>query len=163
MTELVVADFGIRQLHARFIDAVWRKDSNAFADCFAAEGEWKIAGHHVRGREEIGKAFGNLLGACERVNLVLGMPVLEIGQGTASGRIPVTEFTKLVDGNSAMTIGIYYDRYVEDGSQWRFSWRHWALHYRGPGALSAAFVDCPEYGPHPGMPAPDAPTVIRQS
>ena len=44
MTDLVVADCAIRQLHARYIDAVWRKDIDAFVDCFAEDAEWKIGG-----------------------------------------------------------------------------------------------------------------------
>ena len=43
MTELYVADSGIRQLYARYIDAVWRKDADAFGKCFAENGEWKIS------------------------------------------------------------------------------------------------------------------------
>ena len=163
MTEFVVADSGIRQLHARFVDAVWRKDNEAFADCFAEDGEWKIAGMHMRGSAEIGNKIGALLSSCERVQLILSMPILEVGDGEATGRIQVTELAKLMDGSSAMTFGVYYDRYAEEGDRWRFKWRHWALHYRGPIDLSAPFVDCPEYGSHPGMPGPEDPTIIRKT
>ncbi len=163
MTEFMAADSGIRQLHARFIDAVWRKDADAFADCFAEDGEWKIAGMHMRGRAEIGSRFAKLLTVCERVLMILGTPILEVGQGTATGRIYSTEFAKLADGGSAMTIGVYYDRYVQEGERWRFQWRHWSLQYRGPTDLSAPFVDCPDYGPPPGMPGPDEPTFTRRT
>jgi ketosteroid isomerase-like protein len=162
MTEFVVADSGIRQLHARYVDAVWRKDFNAFADCFAENAEWKIAAMHMHGRAQIGSLIARLLSGCERVLMILGTPILEVGQGTAAGRILATEFVQLKDGTSAMTIGVYYDRYVDEGDRWRFQWRHWGLHYRGPADLSAAFVDCPEYGPHPGMPGPDEPTITRR-
>ena len=162
MSEFVVADSGIRQLHARFVDAVWRKDPEAFADCFTEDAEWKIATMRFRGRAEIGAAFGRLLGVCARVQIIPGMPVLEVGQGTATGRIHMTELAKMVDGSSALTIGVYYDRYVEDAGRWRFQWRHFGLHYRGPTDLSAALVDCPDYGPPPGMPGPDEPTFTRR-
>ena len=33
----------IRQLHARYADALWRKDPNSFAALFAADAEWKVA------------------------------------------------------------------------------------------------------------------------
>jgi hypothetical protein len=162
MTEFVVADSGIRQLHARFADAVWRKDADAFADCFTEDAEWKIAGLHIRGREDIGSLIGNLLSTYERILLILGTPLLEVGQGVASGRIQMTEYAKMADGDSAMTIGIYYDRYVEESDGWRFQWRHFSLHYRGPTDLSAAFVESPDYGPPPGMPAPEEPTLTRR-
>lgn len=161
-TEFVLADSGIRQLHARFVDAVWRKDTEAYAACFAEDAEWKIATMHIRGRADIGSTFAKLMAACARVQMIPGMPVLEIGRGTATGRIQITEFAKMADGSSAMTLGVYYDRYVEDGDRWRFQWRHFGLHYRGPTDLSAALVECPDYGPPPGVPGPDEPTFTRR-
>jgi len=163
MTEFVVADSGIRQLHARFTDAVWRKDADAFADCFAHNGEWKIASMHILSRAEIGSTFGKLMGACDRVQLILGMPILEVEPGAATGRIQITELAKMMDGSSAMTLGVYYDRYVEEAGRWRFQWRHFSLHYRGPVDLSAALVASPDYGPPPGMPSPDEPTLTRRT
>lgn len=163
MTDFMAAESGIRQLYARFIDAVWRKDADAFGDCFAEDGEWKIAGMHMHARAEIGGTIAKLLGGCERVLIIMGIPVLEVGQGTATGRVHITEFAKMGDGSSAMTIGVYYDRYVEQGDRWRFQWRHFGLHYRGPSDLSAPFVECPDYGPPPGMPGADEPTFTRRA
>ena len=162
MTDLWVADSGIRQLHAHFVDAARRKDARAAADCFVEDGEWKIAGLHMRGRAEIAATFDRLLGACEHVQIIPGLPVLEVGDGTASGRIPMTEFARMLDGTFAMTLGVYYDRYVDEGARWRFRWRHFGLRYRGPADLSAPFVDSPDYGPPPGMPGPDEPTFTRR-
>ena len=120
MHDFLLADSGIRQLHARFADAVWRKDAEAFAQCFTEAGEWKIAGMQIRGRAEIGGQIGNLLAACERVLIISGLPVLEVTGASATGRMHVTEFAKMLDGSSAMTIGVYYDRYVEEDGRWRF-------------------------------------------
>jgi uncharacterized protein (TIGR02246 family) len=160
--EFVVAECGIRQLHARCVDAVWRKDAEAFAACFAEQGEWKIAGLHMRGRTAIVATFGRLLGICERVVLTAGTPVLEIEKGAAIGRVQCVEFAKMMDGTSAMTVGIYYDRYVEEAGRWRFKWRHWAMQYRGPTDLSAQFQKTTDYGPFPNMPGPDEPTFSRK-
>lgn len=163
MAHLLAADCGIRQLHARFVDAVWRKDAEDFASCFAEDAEWKIAGLRVRGQADIRDTIARLLLACERVMIIPGLPVLEVGEGTATGRIPMTELAKLTDGTSALTIGIYYDRYVEQGGRWLFQWRHYALHYRGPVDLSAPLVPSPDYGPPPGLPGADEPTLTRRA
>ncbi len=162
MDDFIIAESGIRQLYARFSDAVWRHDADACMDCFAKDAKWKIASLEFCGREDIGAAFTRLLSACNRVVLILGLPVLDIGQGTATGRIQVTELTKMADGTSAMTIGVYYDRYVLENDRWRFQLRHFGLHYRGPTDMSAELVECPDYGPPPGMPAPDEPTFTRR-
>lgn len=42
MTDFVATECGIRQLYARFADAVWRQDGDDFAACFATDGERRI-------------------------------------------------------------------------------------------------------------------------
>lgn len=174
MYDFLLADCGIRQLHARFADAVWRQDSDSFAACFAIDGVWKIAGQHWLGRDSIGEACRVLLGRCERIQLLLGQPILEVAPilevtpglealpGTATGRLQVTEFAKKRDGTSAITFGVYYDRYVEQEGAWRFQWRHWSMAYHGPVDLSGAFITPPDYGPFPAAPGPDEPTYVRK-
>ena len=53
MTDFLAAESGIRQLHARYLDAVWRKDFDAFGDCFAENAEWRIGGKILRGRDHV--------------------------------------------------------------------------------------------------------------
>lgn len=162
MTDPIAADYGIRQLHARFADAVFRKDADAFAECFARAGEWKIAGMHIRGRDDIRDKFTLLLSPCARVQLLTGTPVLEFGEDGVSGRLQVTELARMDDGSAALTIAVYFDRYLEEDGRWRFGWRHFGLHYRGPIEMAADLVPCPDYGPPPGMPGPDEPTLTRR-
>jgi SnoaL-like domain len=161
MNDFVLADSGIRQLHARFIDAVWRKDAQAFSECFAKDGEWKIAGMHMKGRMQIVEAIGKLLGVCDRVFILATMPLLELTAEGASGRLYCSEFAKMPDGSSAMALGIYYDRYVEEDGRWRFKHRHWSFQYRGPMDLTGPFAGVPDYGPFPVAPGPDEPTYVR--
>jgi len=162
MTDLLVAESGIRQLHGRYIDAVWRRDASAFVDCFIEDGEWKIAGRHIRGREALGGHFEKFMAASERVLMTIGLPVLEVGQGTATGRVHVSELVKLKDGGAVRTIAIYYERFVEQPDRWRFQWRHFNLYHYGPPDLSAPYYPCLEYGSPPGMPGLDDPTTVRK-
>ena len=163
MTDFVAAECGIRQLQARCVDAIWRKDARAFAECFSEDGEWKIAGLHMRGRAEIEATFAKLLGLCERVLTFVGAPILEVGEGTVTGRTYVAENAKLTNGQSAHTIGVYHERFGETAEGWKFRWRHWSLKYRGPADLSGDFYDTPDYGRPPGMPADDEPTTTRKA
>ena len=91
-----------------------------------------------------------------------GASTLKVGEGVATGRLQFTEYGKLKDGSSALRIGIYYDNFIEQAGHWRFQSRHLGLHYSGPTDLSAALVECPDYGPPPGMPGPDEPTFTRR-
>lgn len=163
MTEALLADYGIRQLHARFADAVFRQDYDGFAGCFSEGGVWKIAGMRLEGRAAVREAAERLLGRCERIQLAIGQPILAVGEGEANGRVQVTEFARKKDGTAAITFGVYHDRYVRDGEEWRFTWRHWAMAYHGPTDLSGDFVVPPDFGPFPAMPADDAPTHVRKA
>ena len=60
MTDHLAAEIGVRRLHALCADAVWRRDPDAFSQCYTEDGEWKIVGLHVRGREAIGQTLTEL-------------------------------------------------------------------------------------------------------
>ncbi|HTV96146.1 MAG TPA: nuclear transport factor 2 family protein [Steroidobacteraceae bacterium] len=159
MTDFVVAENAIRQLHARYVDAVWRKDYPAFGDCFAQDAEWRIAGMVIRGRPQIEAALQRFMQRFHRVLMTFRTPIIEVGNGTAVGRTYVTEQSALLNGRPGATIGIYYERFVDEGDRWRFSWRLFQLHYMGPADLSGSFFEQADYGAPPAMPDLDAPTI----
>lgn len=161
MTDLVAAECGIRQLHARYVDAVWRQDDRDFADCFAADGVWKIAGMTMRGREAIAEGCRTLVGRCAHVQLIVQTPILDVSGPTAIGRLPMIELVRMPDGTGSMNIGYYHDHYVEAAGRWRFARRFWSMKYRGPPDLSAAFLGTPDYGSFPAGPAEDEETLGR--
>lgn len=161
MTDLITADVGIRQLHARFADAVWRQDDAEFAGCFAEGGVWKIAGMEIAGRDKIAEACRNMLGRCSHIHIVTGLPILQLTEGGAKGRLNMTEFARMQDGSTAMTIGWYHDDYVEEDGRWRFKKRHWGMKYRGAPDLTGHFADTPNYGAFPDGPADDEATYVR--
>ena len=53
MSDFVAAEAAIRQLHARYVDAVFRKDVEPLGDCFAEDAEWRVGGRIMRGRGEV--------------------------------------------------------------------------------------------------------------
>ncbi|TYC89592.1 nuclear transport factor 2 family protein [Novosphingobium sp. BW1] len=161
--DMIAADFGIRQLHARFADAVWRQDAESFAACWSSAGTWKIAGLDMQGREAIQTGCGQLLGRCTRIHLVIGQPILIEEGACVRGRLGVTEFAWMPDGTQFITFGQYHDRYVEEAGAWRFAERFWSFKYRGPIDLSAPLVPTPDYGAFPGAPGPDEETYVRKA
>lgn len=152
MTDLLIADFHIRQLQAHLVDSVWRRDIDAFVACFALDAEWKIAGQHVHGRDAIRSLIGKLLAPSARVLMLAGQPVLAVENGVVLGRSYITEYIKMTDGSAVRTIGIYYDRYAAGNDRWLFQSRHWQLCYKGPVDCSGPFQDVPDFGPPPGRP-----------
>ena len=158
MTDFLVAESAIRQLHARYSDAVWRKDYDSFGDCFTEDAEWRISGMVLRGRVEIVDTIKQFMSRFRRVLVTLRTPILEVGNGTASGRTYLTEQSVFNDGRPYGPIGIYYERFVDQGDRWRFCWRLFQTHYSGPPDLSGTLFDNPDYGAPPAMPPLDEPT-----
>jgi ketosteroid isomerase-like protein len=161
MSDFAEADAHIRQLHARFADAVWRQDDAEFSGCFAQDGLWKIAGMEFRGPEKIAEACRNMLGRCSHIHIITGHPILEVSGGIAKGRLNMTEFARMQDGATAMTIGWYHDDYVLEDGHWRFARRHWSMKYRGAPDLTGLFAETPNYGAFPDGPAADEATYVR--
>lgn len=156
MTDLATADAAIRQLHARYIDAVWRADYDAFADCFALDCEWRIADRVVRGRTGAVEFIKLMLADFDCLFISLGTPVLNVGDGEATGRTYFNARNRLKSGEAFAPIGVYYERFVDEGDRWRFKWRLFQTHYKGPPDMSGELVANPHYGSPPGFPPPDA-------
>lgn len=161
VTEFLKAESDMRQLQARYIDAVWRKDFDAFGDCFTEDAEWRIGGQVMRGRAECVGLLKAVMPAIDRVFMTMGVPLLQLEAGDAIARTYVNEMKTSKNAALTFSIGIYYDRCREEDGQWRFAWHHYQSYYHGPGDLSAPFRHIIDYGPPWGMPAPDenAPTA----
>jgi uncharacterized protein (TIGR02246 family) len=156
----LLAESGIRQLWARYSDAVWRKDFAAFGDCFTEDAVWKIAGMTVHGRAEIVERFAASVDPSHKVMLRFSVPLVTIVEGGASARTQVSELIKRNDGSAQRTLAVYYDRCAERDGVWRFRRHHFNLYYLGPPDLSAPYLDVLEYGPPPGFPGDDDPTPV---
>lgn len=155
MSDFVVAECMIRQLHAHYVDAVWRKDIEAFGDCFGEDCEWRIAGKVMRGRDEIVRFMSQVFPLFNRILLTMRTPCLEVGDGVASARTYFTENSQMTDGTPLAAIGSYYERFVDQGDRWRFSWRVFRTEYAGSPDFTGPFYENPDYGPPPAMPPMD--------
>ncbi|MCJ2180869.1 nuclear transport factor 2 family protein [Novosphingobium album (ex Hu et al. 2023)] len=152
MTVSVEMEIGVRRLHALCTDAVWRRDPVAFGECYTADGIWKIAGLEFQGRDAIGRALTDLGAGNERVLMMFGSPILDLADGVLTARTYTVEQVKLLDGGGSATVGIYYERFVEQDGRWLFQWRHFDFCYLGPPDLSAPFFPFQDYGPAPALP-----------
>ena len=155
----VEAECGIRQLQARYTDAVWRKDYAAFANCFTTDGEWRISGQVFRGRTEIEAMIGRILDNFHRVLITFRTPIVDLTQVGATARTYITEKCAWKNGETNISIGLYFEHLVQEPDGWRFAWRLFQQHYRGPPDLTGTFFDNPDYGPPPAMPPRDALTA----
>jgi hypothetical protein len=156
MTDFVVAEAAVRQLHAHYTDAVWRKDHVAFGDCFTEDCEWRISGMILRGRAEITQFMKDAFPRYRFILINLRTPVLQVGDGRAWGRTYMSEQSMFADGRPYGPIGVYYEHFLEQSDRWRFSWRLFHTSYSGPPDLSGSFFENADFGPAPAMPPRDA-------
>jgi uncharacterized protein (TIGR02246 family) len=161
--ELIAAEFGVRQLQARCVDAVWRKDAAAFANLFMPDGVWKVAGLTVQGRTAIARMLDRLTAANERILMRFGTPIVELVGMGASARTYTIEHVKRLDGAGLNSIGIYYETFAQADGAWHYAWRHFDFCYFGPADLSAELYPFVDYGAAPALPGRDAPTAGLQA
>jgi hypothetical protein len=158
-TEYMLAECAIRRLQAEYCDAVWRLDFDAFGNCFTEDCEWRFAGDVLHGRKAIVEYSRKLMvGKFRGLFVTLRTPMLEVEGGKASGRTYFSAQNILADGRPYYPFGVYYERFVDDGDQWRFSWRFFQTLYAGPPDLSGPLFKDPGFGPPPGFPPDDVPT-----
>jgi hypothetical protein len=146
----------VRQLHARYCDAVVRKDAAAFGDCFTEDCEWRISGRLLEGRTGSIHRIEQTFREARCIYIEFATPMLDIGPGgEVSARTYMNERCIWNDGRTNIVIGRYFERYAHHGDGLRFSWRLWQGLYTGPADLSGKCYDAANYGPPPGMPAAD--------
>jgi hypothetical protein len=156
----VIAEYSIRQLHARYADSVWRQDWETFGDCCTKDCEWKIGGITLNGRTEIVDYMRELFATKFRsLFITLRTPLLDVKKDRASGRTYMSAQNIMADGTAFTPFGVYFEHFVKEGDSWRFSWRLFQTLYAGPADLSGSFFKQLQFGPSPGMPPRDVETL----
>lgn len=162
MPDFVVVEAAIRQVHAHYADAVWRKDVKAFGECFAQDAEWRLSGMTLKGRRQITAFMAGVFPKYRRILLTFRTPLIDLdGEDRASARTYVTEQSVLADGRTYGPIGTYYERFIQTGGHWKFAWRLFMTDYIGPPDLSGTLFENPDFGPPPAMPSIDQPSFDR--
>jgi AcrR family transcriptional regulator len=117
-------DNALRHLVARYCDAVIRKDADAFAACWAADGVWNLA-KPVTGRDAIVTTFGKFMHSVKWLVQSAPNAVFEVDEaaGTGTGRVLIHESYVTKKGEPGSLVGVYHDRYVRAGTAWVFAER----------------------------------------
>jgi AcrR family transcriptional regulator/ketosteroid isomerase-like protein len=119
-------DTALRQLIARWCDAVGRDDVDAFVATWTADATWDPGtGIPLTGRDEIGEAFGR---AADGVTWRIQVPLLAVfevdeANGVGRGRVTIEERTGRRSGGPATVLATCTDRYERSGGTWRLAER----------------------------------------
>src|SRR5579871_2964483 len=112
MDDFVAVECAVRQLHARYADAVWRLDFDAFGNCFTEDAEWRMGGKIFQGRAAIVAHLKYLSGMYHRIFMTFRTPLVDITDGAVTSRTYISENNMFIDGRSGCgtLVGIYFDR-----------------------------------------------------
>lgn len=139
----VAAELAIRELVARYSEAVSRGDAKAFAETWAEDGEWLLLGQRAVGPEAATAQWQRLVRGFDFVVQLCHGGIIEVEGATATGRWQISEHGRGLDGSSFFSLGFYADRYVCVEGRWRFQSRNFEAVYAGPPDLSGGVTTLP--------------------
>ena len=133
-------ELAIRDLVARYIDAVNRYHKDDWAATWSETATWNLMGMEVSGREAIVELWTNAMAGFEFAIMMLNSGSVSVDGESATGRWYLTEHLKMADGDTNMTLGVYDDEYRCEEGRWLFSRRSYQVIYQGPPDLSGNFT-----------------------
>lgn len=133
-------ELALRNLMARYVDAVNRFDADAWIATWAEDGVWNLLGTPVSGRDTILALWQQMMGTFEFALMLPSSCLLDVDGDSASGHWYLHEYTRDQEGNSSAVISRYVDTYVRQDGQWLFQTREYQFIYNGAPDLSGAFT-----------------------
>lgn len=133
-------ELAIRNLLARYGDAVARRDADAWAATWAEDCRWDLGGGRiVQGRDAVVALWRESIAKYPWVAQVPASGIVEEVDGEVRGTWYVLELNHRADGTGVMHLGHYSDVYVHTDDGWRFADRRFHMIYRGamdPGTVT---------------------------
>ena len=130
----------LRNLMARYVDAVNRRDPEAWIDTWAEDGSWNLLGNPVTGRDNILALWEQMMATFEFALLLPSSCLFEVDGESASGHWYLHEYSRDLEGNRSAIISRYDDTYVKRDGRWLFASRAYNFIYNGPPDFSGDFT-----------------------
>ena len=130
----------LRNLMARYTDAVMRRDAEAWAATWAEDATWNLLGNPVTGRDNILGLWQTMMQGFEFAALMPSSCLFQVDGDTATGHWYLHEYTRTTDGDTATILSRYLDSYVRQEGGWLYQSREYNFIYNGPADLSGAYT-----------------------
>jgi ketosteroid isomerase-like protein len=117
----------IRERIERYSDAVFRRDEAAWAENWAEQAVWSLAGTEVSGKDAIVSMWRQAMTQFSFVAFFATPGAIEISGDSATARVYTSEVLAGVDGNLSRILGRYDDRLVRKNDQWLFAERRYTI------------------------------------
>ncbi|MEP5765711.1 MAG: nuclear transport factor 2 family protein [Halieaceae bacterium] len=133
-------ELAIRDLVARYIDAVNRHNQDDWAATWSENASWNLVGMEVSGRQAIVELWVGAMSGFDFALMMLNSGTVQINGDSATGRWYVTEHLKPCDGDANTTLGVYEDEYAKENGEWVFTRRQYHIMCQGAADSNATFT-----------------------
>jgi ketosteroid isomerase-like protein len=133
-------EISLRNLMARYVDAVFRHDADAWIATWSEDCRWQLMDAPVEGRDAILALWRQMMAGFEFALLLPSSCLFQIAGERAHGHWYLQEFMRDQSGNASAAISRYDDTYVKRNGGWLFQTRRYRVIYHGPPDLSGSFT-----------------------
>ena len=133
-------EIALRNLMARYCDAVNRVDADAWIATWSEDAVWNLLGNPVGGKDNILALWKQMISSFEFALMMPNSCLFDISGDTASGHWYLHEYTRDPEGNTSTVLSRYNDTYVKQNGQWLFQSRDYSFIYNGPGDMSGDYT-----------------------
>jgi ketosteroid isomerase-like protein len=125
-------ELAVRQVLARFVDALNRRDLAAYAGLWWPNAVWELTAPVnlvLEGAERIVAQATELLGGFDLLVAMAHEPVVAVHEDRATARWLLHELNRTLAGQGATTYALYADELTRRAGEWRFQHRTFATLY----------------------------------
>lgn len=140
MSSTLEDELALRNLMARYVDAVHRRDADAWAATWDDNSTWNLMGSDVIGREAIVGLWQQMMSGFEFALMLPSSSLFSIDGEQASGHWYLQEFTRDLEGKSTSIVSRYVDTYSKRDGQWLYQSRHYGFIYDGATDFSGNYT-----------------------
>lgn len=118
----------IRERIEAYSDAVFRRDADDWAECWAEDAIWQVGESRAEGRAAIRELWLQLMSGFEMAGMYVTHAAVAIDTDVADARSYLLELLRGVDGSERVVSGRYDDRLRRDvDGDWRFVSRSYSV------------------------------------
>ena len=140
MSNTLEDELALRNLMSRYVDAVNRRDAQAWAATWDDNASWNLLGNDVTGKDNIIALWQQMMAGFEFALMMPSSCLFAVDGDTASGHWYLQEYTRDTQGNTGNIISRYLDTYSKRDGQWLYQSRDYSFIYHGPADLSGTYT-----------------------
>jgi len=133
-------EIALRNLMAKYVDAVNRIDPENWISCWAEDASWNLMGNPISGKDTILGLWQQMMSGFEFALMVPSSCLFNINNDEASGHWYLQEFTRDKQGKSMSIVSRYTDTYKKIEGQWLYQSRVYEIIYLGDEDLKGQYT-----------------------